>query len=227
MAGPGSERRGMRTLVLVVAAVIVAVFAASISVPSAAAASASSIPTLSVTVLGDTTSGKPYFQAVGLTQQNQILVPQVPIRINLTFVNNESATTGLGPHTFTIDDSAGNHRVDVLLPAQTNYTLEFTINSMTNVTINGTSFTPMAGPTGGIQYYCIPHKALGMIGEIILASATQQAAPPEKGINLRAYWIGMIGIVSMIVWVGISYFVIRTSSPRFKGHKEHVRKGLP
>lgn len=217
----------MRALALVVAAVIAAVFAASLSVPPAAAAAPPAIPTLSVTVLGQSTAGKPVFQTEGLTQAEQILIPQVPIRINLTFVNNESVAAGMGPHTFTIDDPGGRHMIDILLQPQTNYTLLFTINSMTNITINGTSFTPAAGPTGGIQYFCIPHKALGMIGEIILATATQQAAPPEKGINIRAYWIGMIGIISMIVWVGISYFVIKSSSPRFKDHAEHVRRGLP
>ena len=31
----------------------------------------------------------------------------------------------------------------------------------------------------------------------------------------------------MIVWVGISYFVIKGSTPRFKDNREHVRKGLP
>src|SRR3990172_8874969 len=160
----------MRPLVLAVAAVVLAVFVAPFIAPTASAATLSEIPTLSVTVLGDSSSGRPYFQTVGLTQENQILIPQVPIRINLTFVNNESASTGMGPHTFTIDNTAGTHLVDVLLPAQTNYTIEFTINSMTNVTINGTSLTPVAGATGGIQYYCIPHKALGMIGEIILAT---------------------------------------------------------
>ncbi len=216
----------MRPLVLAVAAVILALFAAPTIAPSASAATAS-IPTLSVTVLGESSGATPFFQTIGLTQKNQILIPQVPIRINLTFMNNESVAGGLGPHTFTIDNTAGTHRVDVLLQPQTNYTVEFTINSMTNVTVNGTSFTPVVGATGGIQYYCIPHKALGMIGEIILATATQQAAPPEKGINIRAYWIGMIGIISMIVWIGVSYYVIKTSSPHFKDHREHVRKGLP
>jgi len=217
----------MRPLVLAVAAVILAVFVAPFMTPTISAVNGSEIPTLSVTVLGDSSSGRPYFQTVGLEQENQILIPQVPIRINLTFVNNESVATGLGLHTLTIDNTAGTHMVDVLLQAQTNYTIEFTINSMTNVTINGTSFTPIVGVTGGIQYYCIPHKALGMIGEIILATAAQEAAPAEKGINIRAYWIGMIGIVSMIVWIGVTYFVIKSSSPHFKDHTQHVRKGLP
>ncbi len=218
----------MRTLALVIAAVILAVVGASIpALAIAPRADPSAIPTLSVTVLGESSGPTPYFQTVGLTKRNQILIPQVPIRINLTFVNNESATTGMGPHTFTIDNLAGTHLVDVFLAPRTNYTIEFTVNSMTNVTINGTSFTPVAGATGGIQYYCIPHKLLGMIGEIILATAAQPVTAPEKGINIRAYWIGMIGIVSMIVWIGITYFVIKSSTPRFRDHREHVRKGLP
>ena len=72
------------------------------------------------------------------------------------------------------------------------------------------------------------HDALPIFGQIVLASASEPVPEaPEKGINIRAYWIGMIGIVAMLAWIGISYFVIRSSTPRFRDHKEHVRRGLP
>ena len=64
-----------------------------------------------------------------------------------------------------------------------------------------------------------------MLGEILLAGFTPLA--PQKGINLRAYWIGIIGIAATLAWTGISYFVIKSSSRHQKGHREHLRKGLP
>jgi hypothetical protein len=64
-----------------------------------------------------------------------------------------------------------------------------------------------------------------MVGQIALASLP--APTPEKGILLRAYWIGIIGIAVTLVWVGIAYYVIKSSSGHFKDHSEHVRKGLP
>jgi len=49
----------------------------------------------------------------------------------------------------------------------------------------------------------------------------------EKGILLRAYWIGIIGIAATLLWVIISYFLIKSSSRHHTDHREHVRKGLP
>ena len=88
---------------------------------------------------------------------------------------------------------------------------------------NGTSFVPE--PSGsGIRFYCTVHPVT-MVGLISLASLP--AAVPEKGILLRAYWIGIIGIAVTLVWVGIAYYVIKSSSRHFVDHSEHVRKGLP
>src|SRR2546421_338810 len=39
--------------------------------------------------------------------------------------------------------------------------------------------------------------------------------------------IGIIGIAATLAWTGISYFVIKSSSRHQKGHREHIRKGLP
>jgi hypothetical protein len=64
-----------------------------------------------------------------------------------------------------------------------------------------------------------------MQGRIVLAS--EQAPEAEKGILLRAYWIGIIGIAATLGWVGVSYFVIKSSSRHFTDHREHVRRGLP
>ena len=183
------------------------------------------VPTLYITVHGEEIGGAYRFSPAA------IIIPQVPITLNITFMNNQSAASPVG-HTFTINDNSGSPVIDTgLISAQTSVSFEFTINSMTNITYEGRSFTPGPPPSGSdngtIQYYCIPHVSLGMKGAIILGTAVPTASTGANGVFLRAYWIGMIGIAAMIVWVGISYFVIKSSSPRFRDHREHVRKGLP
>lgn len=183
------------------------------------------VPTLYITVLGEQIGSNYRFSP------EVIIIPQVPITLNLTFMNNQSAGSPVG-HTFTINDKSGNQVIDTgLIPAQTSVQFQFTINSMTNITYQGRSFTPGPPPSGTdngtIQFYCIPHVSLGMKGSIILGTAVPAPATGENGVFLRAYWIGMIGISAMIVWIGISYFVIKSSTPHFKDHREHVRKGLP
>ncbi len=226
----------MRPLVLVVAVVMLAVCfsalpaAASVPGPAPKPAGGPAVPILYITIIGETVGTKYLFSP------SVILVPQVPITLNITFYNNQSVSSGV-QHTFTINDNKGNPVIDTgLVSPQVNVTFQFTINSMTNITfsnntVTNKSFQPGPPPSGTdngtIQWYCIPHVALGMTGVIELATAIPATASPEKGVFLRAYWIGMIGIASMIVWVGISYFVIKSSTPHFKDHKEHVRKGLP
>ncbi len=226
----------MRTLVLVVAVVMLAVsFAAlpasaSVPAPAIQASSGPTIPSLTIQVIGETIGTKYTFVP------SVILLPQVPILLNLTFYNNQSVSSGV-QHTFTINDKSGNPVIDTgLVTPQTNVTFRFLINSMTNITfsnatITNRSFTPGPFPSGTdngtIQWYCIPHVSLGMTGVIMLATAIPTAAAPQNGVFLRAYWIGMIGIASMLVWIGISYFVIKESSVHFKDNKAHVRKGLP
>ena len=206
----------MRTIVLLVAAVILTVSA----LPAASApVAASTIPVLSITIEGLQNGTAFQFSP------SQILLPQVPIILNVTFYNNQSVASGV-PHTFTINNNAAKPVINSDLKPQENATFQFTVNSLTNITYNGTSFTPEVGPTGGIRFHCVYHQPQ-MVGEIVLAGAPSAAGQEQKGIFLRAYWIGIIGIAAMLVWVGISYFIIKGSTPRFKDHKEHVRKGLP
>jgi plastocyanin len=231
MAAPEAEGRGMRTIVLLVAVVIVAVSfaalssaAASVQGPEVATAAGPTVPILYIQVIGESSATSYVFSP------SVILLPQVPIVLNITFFNNQTA--GGVAHTFTINDNAGNPAINTgLVNPQANVSFQFTINSMTNITYGSRSFQPGPPPlgtdNGTIQWYCIPHVGLGMKGTINLASAVPAAGQEQKGMFLRAYWIGIIGIAAMIVWVGISYFIIKSSTPRFKDNREHVRKGLP
>ncbi len=212
----------MRNFVLLVTAVLIALFAVPPVISSASATPAASAvaqsPKLFVTVGVDQGGATRFLPAT-------IIIPQVNITLNITFVNNYTVGGGTN-HTFTIDNSDNSVREISTgnVDAGNNVSIEFHINSLTNITYNGRSFTPESSGQG-IRWYCVPHRPAGMVGEILLAGLS--APTPEKGILIRAYWIGIIGIAATLVWLIISYFVIKSSSRRFTDHHEHVRKGLP
>ena len=150
-----------------------------------------------------------------------IILPQVPIILNVTLFNN-----GTTLHTFTIDDNAGNHRVDITVTAHGDRAnVEFTVTSATQISVGGPSFTAEASNAGGIQFYCIPHKTLPMVGNLVVGGTAPKASP-EIGVFLRAYWIGLIGLAAMLLWTGITYFIIKGSSRHLKDHHDHIRRGL-
>ena len=197
--------------------------APAISVASAtpAAPGHAQSPKLYVTVGVDQSGATRFLPAT-------IIIPQVNITLNITFVNNYTVGGGM-VHTFSIANSdnsvteIGNGSTGSVAPGK-NISFEFHINSLTNITYKGVSFTPESSGQG-IRWFCIPHRSAGMTGEILLAGLT--GPTPEKGILIRAYWIGIIGIAATLAWTIISYFIIKSSSGHFKDHHEHVRKGLP
>lgn len=211
----------MRTLVLIMLAIFLAPLLFAATLPNARA---QTMPTLAYEVLGETQGERQVFIPA------RLIVPQVPIQLVIRFLNNDS-TPAMG-HSFTVDDENRTTRLNsgILNPGQ-NATLTFTVTSMTRIQLsNGTAFRPEASPTG-ILFFCVPHRGTGvlgqaMVGEIVLGGAEAEPVA-EKGILLRAYWIGIIGIAAMLAWTVISYFVIKTSSRHFIGHREHVRRGLP
>ncbi len=212
----------MRNFVLLVTAVLIAIFAVPPAISVASATSAgpqvAQSPKLYVTVGVDQAGATHFLPAT-------IIIPQINITLNITFVNNYTVGGGM-IHTFSIDNTNGPPaRITTgnVAPGQ-NVSIEFHINSLTNITYSGTSFTPESSGQG-IRWYCVPHRTAGMVGEILLAGLT--APTPEKGILIRAYWIGIIGIAATLVWTIISYFIIKSSSGHFKDHHEHIRKGLP
>lgn len=210
----------MRTVALIVAAGILLVFVSPFAAP--AAAQTPGIAKLSVTLYGETDGGEFVFRE-GSSGENRILLPYVPIILNVTFHNNETSVGIV--HTFTINDDAGDARIDSgNVDANGTVQLEFIVEALDEIRIGNETFAPESEGSG-ILFYCTPHRNAGMIGTIVLATAEEAAG--EKGILLRAYWIGIIGIVAMLVWIGITYFVIKSSSPLFTDHREHLRKGLP
>ena len=215
----------MRNSALLVTAVLLAIFVVppSISVASATPAGleVSQSPKLYYTVGVDQSGATRFLPAT-------LIIPQVNITLNITFVNNYTVGGGM-VHTFSIANSDNseiviNNLTTGSVASGANLSFEFHINSLTNITYRGVSFTPESSGQG-IRWYCIPHRLAGMTGQIVLAGLT--APTPEKGILIRAYWIGIIGIAATLLWTIISYFIIKSSSGHFKDHHEHVRKGLP
>src|SRR2546429_985748 len=201
-------------LIMVACLLVVAAFPSFVTRVSAQTVAP---PTYSFTVIGETVANKQQFA------RNLILVTEVPIRLIVTFHNNDTMQ-----HSFTINDENGTIKINTLLVNPgLNVTLNFTVVSMTLVTYNGTQFRPEISPSGGIEFYCIPHRLAGMTGRIALAGAPTGGQPVEKGILLRAYWIGIIGIAATLLWVIISYLLIKSCSRHHTDHREHVRKGLP
>jgi len=132
-----------------------------------------------------------------------IILPSVPIILNVTLVNTG---TGLAKtaHTFSIRDSAGTKHIEIWANATgQRSSVEFAVNSTTQMSFRGVLFTP----------------------EIVIGGVSRPAQP-EIGVFLRAYWIGIIGLVAMLVWTGITYFIIKASSRHSADHREHIRRGL-
>jgi len=206
----------MKRFALIIATTLLMAVSTPFLVP-VVAAQTTPIPTLSLTIVGETNNSKQVFS------KNLILLPELPYNLVITFHNGDPVMA----HSFTIADVNGTPQINSLIlnPGAPNVTLSFTVLSLTRIAYNGTQFTPQPSPAGGILFYCIPHQTAGMVGRIALAGL---APPPvEKGILLRAYWIGLIGIAVTLLWVVISYYIIKSSSHHFKDHAEHVRRGLP
>ena len=206
----------MKRFALIIATTLLMAVSTPFLVP-VVAAQTTPIPTLSLTIVGETNNSKQVFS------KNLILLPELPYNLVITFHNGDPVMA----HSFTIADVNGTPQINSLIlnPGAPNVTLSFTVLSLTRIAYNGSQFTPQPSPAGGILFYCIPHQTAGMVGRIALAGL---APPPvEKGILLRAYWIGLIGIAVTLLWVVISYYIIKSSSHHFKDHAEHVRRGLP
>src|SRR5438552_6867507 len=125
----------MRNFVLLVTAVLVAIFIVppTISVASATPSlpGVAQSPKLYVTVGVDQGGATRFLPAT-------IIIPQVNITLNITFVNNYTVGGGM-VHTFSIansDDSVREISTGNVTPGRTG-SAEFHINGLTTITYNG------------------------------------------------------------------------------------------
>ena len=177
---------------------------------------------LQITVDGDTINGQPRFTV------EEILVPVLPIVVNVTFRNIETLGDGVD-HTFSMRNANGTIVLNSgLISPQNSTSLEFTVNSLTSITYNGTTFQPQQNSNGTIHYFCIPHETLGMIGDIGLGSAPPVVTPPPGTDTLvRAFFIGLVAFAVMLVWIAISYLIVRSPKARAKSVQERERERGP
>ena len=182
-------------------------------------------PKLFVTIWATTVGGNQVFE------KDTITITQIPTVVNVT-VMNVDPIAGM-QHTFTIRSTAASppdpYLVDTgfLDPGQEK-SVEFTVVAADRLLVGTRNETAeLLGPS--IKFVCLPHEhnAVPMVGTIVIGTAAQPTAEPEKGVFLRAYWIGLLGIAGTLVLIGMSYFVIKSSSRHFRDHHEHIRRGGP
>jgi len=168
-------------------------------------------PRLYVTLVATSVGGNPRFTPQNADGQTVIIVPQIPVVVNITLVFDDTFD-----HTFTIRSTE----------ASDNLISVFTIVERGQILFGSRNET-VETVGSRIKFFCIPHEAAGMVGYIAIGGAAEAAEPPERGVFLRAYWIGLLGFAGTLLLVGISYFVIKGSSRHYRDHHEHIRRGGP
>ena len=180
---------------------------------------------LAVTEVG----ANPRFTPQNAEGETVIVVPQVPIILNITLVFDSAFD-----HTFTIRSTdavaPSPQLINVDLPLAmgrgSSTSVEFTIVEAGRILFEGRNETVQV-EGGRIRFFCLPHESAGMFGHIAVGGASVPAETPEMGVFLRAYWIGLLGIAATLLLTVISYFVIKGSSGHYRDHHEHIRRGGP
>src|SRR5438445_7278108 len=148
----------MRNSALLVTAVLIAIFVVPPAISSASATPAGSevaqSPKLYYTVGVDQSGATRFLPAT-------LIIPQVNITLNITFVNNYTVGGGM-VHTFSIANSDNsvvviNNLTTGSVALGANLSCEFHINSLTNITYNDVAYTPQSSGQG-IRWHCIPHR---------------------------------------------------------------------
>ncbi len=160
-----------------------------------------------LTIVGDGTSD-PFAL---FFDRSEIILGPTPIFVNVTFINMD--TENQLNHNFTTLLNGTFFETPILGFGETGW-VEFWIND-----------------TGRFPYWCSVgnHRQDGMEGFFIV-SDTGDIGPSEvgpQGIELRAYWIGLIGIFAMVAVIIVSYFVIKYESRHHTDEREHRRRRLP
>jgi hypothetical protein len=215
----------MRVPAVLATVVAAAVLAAALAGPLASPARAADLPPprLYWTLRATSIDGLPVY--VG----DEIIIPKIPTVLNVTVINDDPLP-GV-QHTFTIRSTAENPPspyivdTDYFSPGEQR-TVEFTIVEPDRI-VSGSRNETAELDGGFVKFFCIPHEAAGMVGRVVVGGVPTAAEAPEKGVFLRAYWIGLLGMAGTLLLIGLSYFVIKSSSRHFVDHREHVRRGGP
>lgn len=104
-----------------------------------------------------------------------------------------------------------------------------------NLAIDGVGWANFTAPStvGIYPFACVVtgHAVSGMWGLLVVGQVGEPGAdgPPSgiEGVALRAYWIGLIGIFSMVAVIVVAYFLIKYESRHHTDHRDHKRRDLP
>src|SRR2546427_3136047 len=231
---PAPEAEGMRTyavLALAVAGTLLAGLAVGPLAPSSRAEPPPKLYwTLSATTVGTGAAAVQRFTPLDADGATRIVVPKAGTILNITIVFEDTME-----HTFTITSTQTGAPSPTLVsidfpsstPKGTQRYVEMTVWAADKAQV-GTRNESVETKNGGIRFFCVPHQGLGMEGVILIGGVQKQAGEaPQMGVFLRAYWIGLLGIAGTLLLVVISYFVIKSSSPKYTDHHEHIRRGGP
>src|SRR6266480_4504848 len=187
----------MKRFALIIATTLLVAVSTPFLVP-VVAAQTTPIPTLTLTITGETNNSKQVFS------KPLILLPEIPLDLVITFHNGDPTMA----HSFTIADVNGTPpypiNSQILSPGAPNVTLSLTVLSLTRISYNGTQFTPQPSPAGGILFFCIPHQAAGMVGRIDLTELIRSDAPRRSAMASLA----LGGLVVGVVWFSVLTVVI-------------------
>ena len=144
--------------------------------------------------------------------KSEVILGPTPVFVNVTFINMD--TENDLRHNFTIVLNGTFYETPLLDLGQTGW-VEFWINE-----------------TGRFPYFCSVgnHREDGMEGFFVVTDTGDIGGPEEtgpEGIELRAYWIGLIGIFAMVAVIIVSYFVIKYESRHHTDERDHRRRRLP
>src|SRR5207253_1872121 len=187
----------MKRFALIIATTLLMAVGTPFLVP-VVAAQTTPIPTLSLTIVGETNNSKQVFS------KNLILLPELPYNLVITFHNGDPVMA----HSFTIADVNGTPQINsqILNPGAPNVTLSFTVLSLTRIAYNGTQFTPQPSPAGGILFYCIPHQTAGMVGRIALAGLAPQVLGGSEDGEADSYMAVFLGMVFLLLAVAFDIY---------------------
>lgn len=195
----------MSSRVLRMAALVLLALVVATSPPALAQDDPEEANRVFLVVEGDSTEDGRFL----LRPAQYVLYPP-PFLVNVTFRNADFRSNV--SHDFHVEIGDEGYTTPLIRPGET-ASIEFLVSE-----------------TGRFPYWCtVPgHRDLGMEGALIVALAAEgPVVPGEGGVALRAYWIGLIGIFSMVAVIIVSYFVIKYESRHHTDEREHRRRGLP
>ncbi|MFT4890458.1 MAG: plastocyanin [Halobacteriales archaeon] len=91
----------------------------------------------------------------------------------------------------------------------------------------GYTYTHTFETTGTYNYWCQPHKAAGMIGDVVVrqpgaGGGRGEVEPEEMGVPYQAHYVGIATILAIVVSLLFTFFLLKygesahTSSPNRK-----------